>query len=1468
MRYFFFLFACATFVLSSLDAGAQIGASATEGCAPLASVVFTSSFSNPTNILWNFDDGATSNLPSPTHSFANPGVFNVTYNAISGGSPVNANIVITVYAKPIVDFSISPEDGVCLGQSIQFIDASTGGSGSAITQLQWDFGDGTPGTGGSPINHTYTSPGTYTVTLIATDGNGCVASKSRNNAAVISKPPTINITTSPSPVVACEAPLAVTFTNTTISNSPTGATLTHSWDFGNGETSDQQNPGTITYSIEGTYTITYTATDNIGCSATKTIPVAVQEPTAEINILNLTNGVSCGVVQFEIIGTQGGTFSYGDGTTGTSFSHTYTTGGTFEIVYSISLSGCSATANASVIIEKPTATIISNPGYACFKPADFTYSISSDYTIDEYEWTFADEETSTDANPTHPLDYPGPGEYDRNGLEEFETSLTFITVNGCEGTAQITDSIALPNALFYPNATQGCAPLETIFNDESSYYIEGNIVSWEWHYGDGQILSESETTDPEHSYPNPGEYEAFLIITTTEGCIDTSFTHIIEVGEPVAPTFTLEPTTICQGQPVQVTNTSVNADLIDAYSYSGDGFTLDNCRDETEPELIFDDVTGTQTVTQHAEYNGCFDSYTQTITVLGPIGKLNYECNCGTPLDYVFTATVSEADHWTWDFGDGSAIENSTDVVMNHSYTQTGDYVVTLTSYSDFTGCEPYVDVTTVKVRQLDANLSSQALACAGEEIILDGGTSVDVGEFGVCNRNYLWYFGDSSRPIKTDLPTTKHIFHGGGDYTTQLFVEDVNGCVDSVKTVIRVFDVAAAYEADTLFGCPPFEVNFSDLSQGDTTIVSWSWNFGDGNTSSDQDPTNIFENVNYNSSNNPIPFTVALTVVDALGCTSNIHNLIISPLGPNPDFQATTEVNICVGDVVGFAPTASNTNLNTYSWEYGNDSTSTGSAGNSVFTEPGTYDITLTVTDGFGCARTLTQSLVDVQSYPVAIINPSYGENEVLCYPVIASFTDVSIADVFDSRTWELNMGGPTLDVPTVQTTFQQPGFFNINLEVETTYGCIGDTTIVVQVQGPVAEIELSPDAICPGGSIELNLTDTADLATWQFDFGDGNEATNQWPAFHDYEYGFVPSTGQTLITLVMYSPDSVCSSARTAQLIIEEVVADFDRNNETAEIDSIHCFGTADIFTNTSTPNANQFLWTFSNGQTYTTVTPPTENLAPGEYTINLQVQSSLGCRDTVEKYMRIYPLPIADVNSGAICLGDDILLTATGGVNYTWQPPETIDNPNSDVVFANPENSIQYTVFVTDTNNCTSSAISTVQVFQPAPSIEVDTILRIGDSGYTGFNLGTGYTYLWTPKIELACDTCSSTTFTPLENRTYTLTITDTLGCFSTDSHFFFEVLEVASVELPDAFTPNGDGINDKVFVKGWGIESLLSFSIYNRWGEQVFQTSDINQGWDGTYKGEIQTPDSYAYIILVKNYIYPEPTTVKGFIDLVR
>lgn len=1455
--------------LSISTAFAQISASETEGCAPLASVQFTNAYPSPTGITWNFGDGGSSNLPNPVKSYANAGIYTVTFTATVNGNTVTDELTITVFENPTAQFSVSPA-GVCLGSEFSFSDESTGGSGTSITNWQWDYGNGTAGNFGANPTYTYPNAGSYQVTLIVTDENGCTGSSTVPSAAVVSTPPNVNVTTTPNPPAACEAPLTVAFINNSTSNSPTGGGLTYSWDFGDGTTSTDETPSPVTYTENGFYTVTITATDNIGCSTTQTITVTVQEPEAEISVVGNEDGVVCADVEIEIEGTTGGVFNYGDGSSGTSINHQYSAEGEYTIEYSVNVSGCSTQASTTINVEIPQATIISDPGFSCEKPADFSFQLESTYDITEYDWNFSGEpSTSTDPDPTVVLDYTGPNEYAINGLFTFITVVNFTTSNGCTGNAFSIDSIALPNALIYPDVDQGCAPLDVEFTNESTYLFDANMASAEWHYGDGTIETTGPEEDTDHTYTSPGEYDAFVILTTTEGCIDTSFFHNIEVGEELNPTFTVSPEDICRDDSVTLTNTSADVDLIDSYSYSADLNTLSSCNGEASPTFAFNDFAGTAVITQFVDYNGCVSSSEVNVDVSGPVGHLTYGCNCDTPFDYTFTAEVFDADSWTWDYGDGTVVENSTNLMTSHTYGETGNYEAILTTFNEGTSCGSHSDTVLVKVRNLNASIGIDSLICAGVQLSVDATELQDVaGSNGGCYRNYLWDFGDNTRPIKTLGPSASHIFQNGGDFTVTLSVKDDNECVFTTSSEVRAFSVQADYEADTLYGCLPLEVNFDDLSSGDTTIVSWDWDFGiNGEGSDEQSPTFTYNDVVFNGSNNPIPYEVSLLVTDALGCIDEISTLIIEPLAPNPEFINTTTNQICAGESITFQPTGTNVNFHTYEWDFGNGTTSEESTGNSVYNDGGIYTVNLIVTDSIGCFREETQEIVFVQDFPIPLIGTNFEENENLCYPFQANFSNQSTNDAPAGVVWEVDQIGTITNQQSVGTTYLEPGFYDISLSVSTTFGCESDTTITVEVEGPLAEIGLDPDAICPGGDIELTLNDTADLAFWQFDFGDGNIENDEWITQHTYEPSFIPTSGSTVLTLVMFSADSACSAARTVDLIIEEVIADFDRNNEFSVLDSIHCFGTVDEFTSTSSPNASDFFWTISNGEEFTTENVST-TLPPGDFEVELIVNSALGCADTLTKNMTIFPLPEPTANGGEICQGEVIELTATGGLTYSWSPTTGLDNPNAQTVEASPQSTRTYTVTVTDDNDCVASTQSFVLVYEPPPSISVDTILRIGDTDMAGFNLGPGFTYRWTPDIELECDTCPTTLFRPLEDREYTLTISDTVGCFATESYFFFEILEVASVVVPDAFTPNGDGINDIIYVEGWGIEELISFQIYNRWGELIFETSDENEGWDGTYKGEIQNPDSYAYVVVAKNFIFGNPETFKGFIDLVK
>ena len=158
--------------------------------------------------------------------------------------------------------------------------------------------------------------------------------------------------------------------------------------------------------------------------------------------------------------------------------------------------------------------------------------------------------------------------------------------------------------------------------------------------------------------------------------------------------------------------------------------------------------------------------------------------------------------------------------------------------------------------------------------------------------------------------------------------------------------------------------------------------------------------------------------------------------------------------------------------------------------------------------------------------------------------------------------------------------------------------------------------------------------------------------------------------------------------------------------------------------------------------------------------------------------------------------------------------------------------------------------------------------------------GMNYTWQPATYLSCTycpspdldlTCGKESFedclTFPEFIEYTITMEDSLGCFTSDTTIRFNILIDTKIGMPEAFTPNGDGINDIALVRGWGVREFVEVKIYNRWGQLVFESDDMSKGWDGTFKGEPQGMDTFAYTISAVN-MKGEDIFVKGYITLIR
>jgi gliding motility-associated-like protein len=1467
---FFFLLCIRVSVFS------QISVKHITGCAPLVQDSFTGVIGS-SSILWNFGDGTSASILNPVHTYATPGTYTVTYSATVGGSPVNQNLVVTVHGKPTPLFTVAPPTKGCVPLPVTFHDNSTGGGGSPIVTWQWAFGDGgVNSTNAANQTYTYTVPGQFGVTIKVTDANGCDSSLTIPNLINVSAKPTIVLTTNPNPASSCLAPLTVTFTSTgTTSHSTTSPALTYFWNFGT-STSTAANPPAQTYTTTGVFPVTLIVTDNNNCSDSVIRNVTIQNPHASFT----TNDTVC--MRTTFINTSTGasiyTWNFGDGGTSglATGSHTYTAPGYYNVTLTAYNGACQDDTTITVYVEQPVANFSISPMYMCSLPKVITLTnLSTPASGSTYKWFFWENytqyvfspDTSTATNPTFSITNIDTNQYSIYNFDYKDSiSLWITTARGCKEHIRIfpADSIYIPTARFMPDIYQGCVALTVHFYDSSRSHETINY--YEYNFGDGSPHVTG-VTNPVHTYTSTGIYYPTLIIHNTNGCIDTSYAIKIEVGRPPATSFSLTPTSICIGDTVHMTDLTPVSDSVDSWHYYGDGGSfISSCYNSPNVDWPFTHATGPQTVGLVACFRGCCDSSTQTnaVTVKGPLAAISAAMDCDSPMVYIFTGTLSDSQNWTWDFGDGTVIPTSTVSVIAHTYTTEGDYTVYLTAFNATTGCNPYKDSVKIHVRNIKADFVLDTLLCTGTAHIFNSSSSHDVYTYG--NNGYIWLWGDGTHPDITAGTSTSHSFSPSGIYTVTLVVKDINGCMDTIRKKVKAFSAIASFTCQATM-CANDTVQFTSTSTADTTITSYSWNFGDGTPfGTGSNPSHIF-NI---STASVIKDSVYLTITTALGCTSTVKQ-IINISRPNASFSILSSPNICVGDSVHFNASGSYPGMH---WNFGD--------GNSVngisqpwhpYLTAGGFAVSLTVTDAFGCKDSRTNAFVTVQNYPTAIITSSAFHTANLCYPYQATFQDSSINanPANPTRIWNLGNGQAITPSQNVGTIYTTPGTYTVSLVEITSNGCKDSIHKVITVLGPLANFSLLPDSICKGQNITFRIKDSSDVFTWHWDFGDGKDTVALSPVTHNFN--FHPTGGTTNVTLVYWSSDSSCVQTKVYPIYIREVISAFDRNHELNMVDTAHCLGLVDHFYNHSV-NDDTHGWVISDGTTSVKDTVTHLFTAPGTYSVELYIKNNqTGCVDTLTKKMYIFPALVVTSNGDSICKGSSGNINVVGGVFYDWGPGNLLNDSTIANPVATPPFTTTFSVIATDGNGCKDTAYAFVYVQQPGSTTTYTTTIVIGQTTILPGDPpppGTGFTYTWTPANDLSCThcpnpVCSST----LAVNEYVETMSDVMGCFTTQSHFTVYVDPLSSVDVPTAFTPNGDGTNDIVYVAGWGIKKLNYFKIYNRWGELLFETDDITIGWDGTYRGVPQNTETYVYEVSVEPYIDNfKPVFKKGTIKLLR
>ncbi len=476
------------------DVNPFFNTNAPSGCAP-HTVQFTQFSQGASFSSWDFGDGNTSTVYSPSHTFTQPGTYVVQLFANNTCSYDTTETTITVYPTPQMDFSVSP-DSVCVGVPFTFTNLSSG-----IAGVTWDFGDGDTSNLISPT-HQYGTNGTYTVTLSGESLTyGCTAQISQQ--VTVSLQPTALM--SATPINGC-APLPVQFQNSSINSS------FQTWDFGDGNTTGLSSPQ-HTYTQPGIYSVQFIAENSNGCTDTAQLAIHVYDwPVADFEITALDSCTVPTMAQFS--NTSSGAVSYtwnfsdGGSSTLNDPSHTYSSFGTFDIeLIAINQYGCSDTTQLSIhTYEPPTAIGTISTDSIC-ENGLVTFNENSLLST-SIEWLLGN---GTNSNLSS-FDYA------------YSTSGNYTIQLVATGNGGCTDTLTFGNPLFVaPNPTADFS-YENILSEPPGYgevaftNLSSLANSYTWNFGNGHSSTEE---NPHEMYNDWGDFDVVLIAMNEYGCIDS-----------------------------------------------------------------------------------------------------------------------------------------------------------------------------------------------------------------------------------------------------------------------------------------------------------------------------------------------------------------------------------------------------------------------------------------------------------------------------------------------------------------------------------------------------------------------------------------------------------------------------------------------------------------------------------------------------------------------------------------------------------------------------------------------------------------------------------------------------------------------------------------------------------------------------------------------------------------------------------
>lgn len=1382
------------------------------GCAPFSVEFRDQSAVLNADYFWTImETGETFEGQVPSYTFFTPGTYSIKLVVVKKDGTFRDSIIkenlITAGSEPQVDFNLlSTQDGCSPHKAVFEPNISIGHA--AINSWFWDFGNGTTSIDTFPTA-IYRNNINAGISLSVTDSIGCSSSFRKFIQFDVSyELPSISFDID-NPF-GCDTIHTINITN----NSTTNASYSSEWEFMTKTDTNYivENNPSYTFLDTGEFNIRVTVTDSLNCIASILYEdiVKIRIPKAEYYY---TNPDSCDPFLFEIsdtssIYTINWKWDFGNGDSANTINpiYSYSDTGNYNLkLITIDDYNCPDTFSQVISVEQSFyADFVSDTLISCDTPFLVNFS-SLSYNASEYLWDFGNGDKDTSEHPNYT--------YLDNG--NYSIQLTISDSNGCIHSKSVSDMIHVEDFTvdFDTSSQPFCSP-GLLFSD----LTQPSPLNWLWVYGDQEYLP---LQNLNYTFPDTGTHQVKLIVYG-DLCSDTlSKSYQISTAPDLLADFNANITSACDS-PLFVTffNESINANEY-SWEFGNNKFSQDSAATNHYLESGYFTVK----LTVRDTNTNCLDTRTkyEYIKISNPFADIDIQANCDNPLNIHLEDTNSHSGSWLWNIGghietdikelnytfpsDGiynitaTLTDTSTNctAIRSHEYntekinssfnldsfycfgreiqfentsTNADSFIWTINEILIDSIASPFLEFENTGLInvQLEAfnkycsNLITDSFTIGGSkakfgiELNCSSPTKIHFKDSSESSHLYQWSFDDEDSSV---LKNPIHQYESEGIYQVSLTtIDTINNCQNTYLDTLTLIIPNANFNTSKsgLICYSDDSIAFLDNSTG---AESWTWNFGDSETSTRQFPKHHYAS--------PGTYSISL-IIGANGIckdTINFENFITIQ-SPISDFTYT--IDCSSPDIVNFKDTS--TQATSYNWNFGFSSSN--SKNPSIeFPGRGTYPVSLTASNiSTGCNHTYTDTII------ITDIKASLDiEEDKVCFGQKAKFLDQST----DAINWKWQIDSET------EYTEQHPshiyetlGFKNVKLVVQDTNNC-KDSIVssgIVEILGPLPLFDDDHDCIDYYTTSFNNQTTDATSYTWEFDDGIVSYDANPTHTYSAY--------GTYTVKLTAENKSNNCRSSFEKEVFIFEPNADFTTQSTKT------CEGVKVNFTDLST-YPETFHWIFENTDTSSKENPVITFSSKNTYDVFLKYTDINGCQDSLLKddYITVNSVPQVnfDIRDLKGCIPfttqfTDQSISDTTITEWNWFFPQTAQTSikqNPELTFNNDiytgGGNISVVLKVTNANGCIADSNAENVILSTYPFISLlaeRNYCQFDTVSFENHSQGKGLKHKWKFNEDSIISEYPDFTFDQVGEYDFTYILSDTNNC--TDTFFRSEFYKV--------------------------------------------------------------------------------------------